>query len=829
MNTAKSRLVLLSNKTVKGAVKRICESLVEMADSIPDQNLSQIAIDKLSAYTSDIAVKSFVSNESRLLTLVDMGIKKSAERILTESSVSKYPHLKGPIASIKSVSEKNPDYLVIESYLNVLRPLAWEPIVKTELEVLEARKNELAEDILVKSSIDTIKTSRNNFIYGALIEKLEAYVMDRTSGSRKMIIQELDRYKFDTNINKLANNLRLIENSYGGFNVLSNGTKCAVKPSVGFVEIKESADYILLDGSYYKKRGSKIVSIDESEVAKHAPSLLAINTIAKNNGISIQGDSVVMFMGRDTIKINENGTIDLNGTLLNREELKHKAAITSIIDPSYSRGLNNVLTVHENIDKLMEIDFSKSIVSNIYEGVRMNVMRGDNYVVNYVNPAMNENKTINFSTATQLKNFVWDTLSYDISESFTETLTKENREVVKLQNVSNNLFNKIVSIEKELSKIANAKISDEDVRESKMINDLEETLQEELDVLKRRYNKVLARLNEASMAVPLPSVGDKVNVRAKGTGTVLSVDGINRRFIVLLNGGETIQCTDKDLSVVDPMIKISKTSSPEADLEMIHGSNAKPSGKHVKSGKMMKESLTEDVDSYDDIETISIDDVRGMTTNPSSVVRHPEFGSTYEEDLSDFNEMSSRGREDYDPEIDEDMEEDDIEGMEEVDEVEDHDDMETEADEMEEAREGYDLDESDDDDEEYDEEEDLDESDDDDEEYDEEEDLDESDDDDEDYDDDEDLDESDDDDEDYDDDEDLDEDIESDEIEMERQSEDDLHNYERQSRMHPGYGSQQVVIRDVDDNDTDDLEIQFEENEEDEETLGSYGGAIQED
>ena len=811
MNTAKSRLAILSNKTVKGAVRRICGSLIEMADSIPDQNLSQIAIDKLSAYTSDISVKSFVSNESRLLSLIDMGIKKSADRILTESGVSSYPHLKGPINQFKKLSEVNPDYLIIENYLGVLKPLLWDPIVKAEYEILESVKTNLSEDIFVKISVDVIKASRNNFIYGSLIEKLDAYIMDRTSGSRKMIIQELDRYKFDTNINKLANNLRLIENSFGGFNMLANTSKCTVKHSVGFVDIKESADFILLDGSFYIKNGGKMVPMTESEAKKASPSLYAINAVSKSKNLSIQGDTVVMFMGRDTVKINENGSIELNGTSLTKDELKHKAAVSSIIDPAYSRGLVDILTVHENIDKLMEIDFSKTITSNIYEGVKINIFKGEKYLVNYVNPSMNENKTLQLSTATQLKNFVWDTLSYDISESFTETLSEENKEINRLQKISTNLFNNIVVIENELKKIAKEKAEDEDIRESKTIMRLEESLQEELKGLKRKYSVVTKKLNEALSNVPLPSVGDTVKVRAKGTGTVLSVDGVDKKFIVLLNNGETIQCIDKDIDVLETMVKKSATSSPEVDLQMIQGSNAKPIGKHSDVKKMVKESgLDEDVDSFDDVVTISVDDVTGITTDPSNVVVHSEFGKTYEEDVDAFGKMTSKGHKDYDPELDENEEE-------EIEETE----------EVEEARYGHDFDDDDFDAEFWDDEDDddfdailplppymddeLEEDDDMDDELEEDDDIEV---------------------------EEVDENIQSDEIEMEKESEEDLHHYERKSRMDPGYGSRQTVLRNPDDIDgyqidefpgeDEELEIQFEENDEDEELLGSYGGAIDE-
>lgn len=875
MNTAKTRLATLSNKTVKGAVRRICESLIEMADSIPDHNLSEIAIDKLSAYSSDVAVKSFISNESRLMTLTDMGIKKSAERIINESSIGKYPHLKGPISQFKKLSESNPDYLIIENYLNSLKSILWEPIVKSEFERLEKIKSDLNEDILVKTSVDIIKTSRNSFIYGPLIEKLDAYIMDRTTASRKIMIQELDRYKFDTNINKLANSLRLIENSFGGFNVLANTSKCTVKPSIGFVDIKESADYILLDGSFYKKSGSKIIAISENEVQKNSPSLHALNNISRAKNLSIQGDNVVMFMGRDTVKLHESGTIELNGNALTREELKHKAAVTSIIDPAYSRSLTDVLTVHENISKLMELDFSKTITSNIYEGVKMNVIKGNEYVVNYVNPSMNENKTLRIESATKLKNFVWDTLAFDISESFVETLSEENREINKLQRATTGMFNRIVLLEKELSKIELEKANDEDVRENKTIMQLEEALRHELRVLKSKYALISNKLNEATMGVSLPSVGDTVKVRSKGTGTVLSVDGVDRKFIVLLNSGETCHCIDKDIDVIEPMIKTSSGASPEVNLQMIQGSNAKPSGKHSDVKKMMKESSGfEDVYSQEDPMSVSIDDVKGMSTDPSNVVRHSEFGGIYDEDMTKFTDMASKGQEDINPALEESLDgmreaehNYDFEDWEEmdaetddymVDDTEDEDwDYGTDADDEEEIEiavsgdmddfdydSGYEEDDLDDYEEEIPKTYQLDRMNtdrfstdmvDDDRfstdtlEYDEE-----------DYDEDDYMEED-----EYDEDEELDEEnwggsVQADELDMEHETEEDLHHYDHESKIHPGYGSKQHYMVDTDDEDYDyeineypdeenDLQIQFEDDNEDEELMGSYGGSIHED
>lgn len=664
MNTAKLRLAVLSDKTVKGSVRRICESLIEIADNVPEHNLSLISIEKLTPFDSDIAVKAFVANEKRVISLKDMGISEAVDTILKESGVAKYPHIKSPISNFKTLSQRSSDYMIVESFLGSMRNFLWDPVIHREYTAIAEKFNELREEVTVKKHIDLIASSRNRTIYRGLLEKLDNYVFDRSSNSRRFIIQELDKYKFDSNINTLANALKVLENEDGGFNPLSNSTKCTVRPAVGFVQINEKEDYFLLDGIIYKKEGDAMSFVEEKEAIRNCSSLLEVSAALKRTGAYILNDSIMIPMGKGTIRISESGDIFINEEHITKDQLIHKATIASVVDPSQIRVIRDAVVLFENASKLMEIDFAKTITSNIYEGVKAHIVKGDNYLVNFRNPAMNESKTVNFVNARNLKNYIMDKLSYDVSEAFTEVLTREESRIIKQREKVNSLMESVVAVEKELKKVKQAIMEDTSVSENRNVRMLEKSLSSELKILKKTYHQEQLRLDEMLGTSSMPSVGDKVKVGKSGVGTVLSVDSVNRLAIVMMEDGHTVKCKHNECTVIDPSVKKSKSASPEVTMSLIKGSTGTPSSKKTGKGKSgyMKESLVEtDIDS---VETVDIDDVEGIGESPELVSRHPEFGDVYDEDKIKFREMVQRGSEDYNPsEYDEEEMMDDEEEM----------------------------------------------------------------------------------------------------------------------------------------------------------------------
>ena len=654
MNTAKLRLAVLSNKTVKSAVRRICESLLEMADNIPDHNLSIISIEKLEPYTSDIAVRSFIANEKRISTLKDMGISESVNRILQESSISKYPHLRNPIGQFRNVSGQSADYIIAENYMNSLKNLLWDPVIKREYDLLESKISGLREEILVKKHADIISASKNRIIYKPLLEKLDNYVYDLSSGSRKMIIQELDKYKFDSTINRLANGLRMLENENGNFNPLSNDSKCSIKSAIGFVKINEKCDYFLLDGVIYRKEGQSFSYVKESEALKECSDLVEIHGAMSRTGAYILEDSIMVPMGSTTIRLTDDGSIYVNEEKISRDQLTHRVNMASIVDRSQVKNLYDALTLNLHAQKLMDIDFAKTIKSNIFEGVRINIVKGKNYLVNFRNGAMNESRCLDFISARKLRNFVMEKLSYDISEAFSEVLTKEEAGIQKQKDVISKIFENLVKIEREHKKVKAAMESDEAVNENKHIQMLFKSLDSELNILKKTYNSAQLKLNEMMSFVPIPAVGDKVKVGKKGNGTVLSVDGVNKQFTVMLENGSTCRCNGNEISILDPVVKKSRVASAEAAIDAIKGSKATPlDTKSMKGAKKLKESFMET--EFDEVEEVSPEEVEGLYNDPSAVMKHPDFGTVYDTDEENFEERVQRGFGDYSPEEDEEL------------------------------------------------------------------------------------------------------------------------------------------------------------------------------
>jgi hypothetical protein len=81
--------------------------------------------------------------------------------------------------------------------------------------------------------------------------------------------------------------------------------------------------------------------------------------------------------------------------------------------------VDDVLTIYENYDNIVELDFAKSIISNIYEGVSINLIKWEGQIyLQRVNESMRE-RSLYKATGTQAVKAVKDYLRYDISEGLT--------------------------------------------------------------------------------------------------------------------------------------------------------------------------------------------------------------------------------------------------------------------------------------------------------------------------------------------------------------------------------------------------------------------------
>ena len=154
-------------------------------------------------------------------------------------------------------------------------------------------------------------------------------------------------------------------------------------------------------------------------------------------------------------------------------------------------------SIVENIDTICEIDFAQKLTSNLYEGLGITVMKKNGKVfISKVNTSMKEDKFFE-ATATQAIKMVRETLSYDISDSFSDMLVGEQKVLVSLRSEMNNVLENIKVIEGEIKKIDTAILNDPYLSEVDSITEAKSILEKDLSALHSMWQQLSASLKEA--------------------------------------------------------------------------------------------------------------------------------------------------------------------------------------------------------------------------------------------------------------------------------------------------------------------------------------------
>jgi hypothetical protein len=197
----------------------------------------------------------------------------------------------------------------------------------------------------------------------------------------------------------------------------------------------------------------------------------------------------------------------------------------------------------------VELDFAKSIVSRIYEGLSVNLFKwNDKIYLQRINEAMRENSIFSVNSMQAVK-LVKDTLRYDISEGLSEFLVGELRTKSVLLNDRSSLLENIQNVEEQLAKVQSL-IENPNYSHSSELKEAEKMLKRELKVLRNKWASINEEIEKIENVDLDPSmyliedakfnIGDYVKIKESGeTGKIVSIDGTSGRYTILTDAGRT--------------------------------------------------------------------------------------------------------------------------------------------------------------------------------------------------------------------------------------------------------------------------------------------------
>jgi len=552
-----------------------------------NDSLNESIIDKLDDLSLvDGSARSF--RESQKIN--NLGILESID-FLKSKAVYSYPQTKIVCEQFRNLVQDRgiKEFLLAESYVNELSKIGWDSDVKDVIETISEKVKKYSREIEVSRVLEGLRNGGSYNFYSDLVDILDSWLVTENK-STDLLLKQIRRWEFNPMIRNLSNSLKINESKNSGYLNLPRVSQgeSRVESLFAPVLIEEGRTVFPLGGDLFSAGYTGFNRLSESEVKTTVPkSYLNLLSVCSKPNVRVDENGAYVSIGKNTIRIIEEGS--KNSVYLGKSKLNFRDSVdlakivslevTSNLGMLESNLVNDVITIYENYDSIVELDFAKSIVSNIYEGVSVNLIKWENQIyLQKINESMRE-KSLYKVNGSQAVKVVKDYLRYDISEGLTEFLEGDYKRKSIMINDRNEILNNITIIESEIEKIEKYFEGKPELKESEELNAAHQSLCRELSVLREKWNHLnieiervednIVEINDDIFEDEKFKIGDFVKVKESGeTGKVLSVDGSSGRYTVLLDSGKTSDYTIGEISDLEEALnKASEENEKDSEDE----------------------------------------------------------------------------------------------------------------------------------------------------------------------------------------------------------------------------------------------------------------------
>jgi hypothetical protein len=576
--------------------RRIADSLMESWDGLGRSNSNNSGtyipvnekkdnsdiLEKISSFSGvDSASGSFIEAQS----LKSLGILESILRI-KESSIYEHHPVKILceryifLIENRGISEFN----LIDGFIKEASDFKWDSIISDVLENLNWISDKYSREIEVSKVLESIKSSGSYNFYSDLSESLNDWLVseDKSSG---LLIKSISKFSFNPVVKNLINYLKVNESKNSKNLEIPNSSQSesSVDRVYSPVIIENGKTIFALGKSLFEASPYGVTKISNSERSKIDKDYLNLVSLINSNNVKVNENGVSVGFGKKIVRIveeNSNIYVYLDKSKLNFKTLSDLGKILSMESGSYlgvneNENINKIIGIYNGVDKIVELDFVKSIISNIYEGVSANLIKWEGKIyINRVNEGMLENSLFHVN-GTQAVNMIREFLRYDISEGLTEFLEGEQKLKSIMVNDRNKILENITKVEKEISKVEEMISTNPDYSDSKEIKMAHSFLNKELSILKEKWNQINLELNRVENE-PIEktemfedskfNIGTYVKVKESGeSGKIISVDNTSGRYTILMDSGKTSDFTVSE--IVDLESALNQAANDKEDSE----------------------------------------------------------------------------------------------------------------------------------------------------------------------------------------------------------------------------------------------------------------------
>lgn len=525
----------------------------------------------------DKSTASFVDSNK----VENLGILES---ILELSKKGIYEHASFKILCenyVNVLKNKNvPEYWVAENFISEFSNFSWDNSVKAVVNKVSESCNNLRPEIEVSKALYQIENTGSSDFYSPVKESISKWLVSE-SKSIPALSRDLRVWSFNPVVKNLINTLTLLETNSSKMNIPTINGNSEIRRIYSPVLVENNKTIFAIGKTLFEGSSEGVRKLSNRDVANMDKEFLGLLETFCTEGVKVGDNGISIYAGDTRISIveeNEETKIYLNDDLAKFADYNQLAKLITLrisrgLGTNENKVISDTIRLYENFDKIVELDFAKSVVSKVYEGASVSLIKWNGKIfLQRVNESMRENSLFAVN-GSQAANIVKDFLKYDVSEGLTEFLDGERKIKSIMINDRKKVIENIAIVEGEMKKIETLVATNPLFKGSNQLSQAYSILEKELQTLKSKWSTINAELDSIENS-PIEidelmedskfAVGDYVKVKENGnTGKIISVDTTSGSYTVLLDSGKTGDFGVED--IVDLEDAFQKSSDENAE------------------------------------------------------------------------------------------------------------------------------------------------------------------------------------------------------------------------------------------------------------------------
>jgi hypothetical protein len=569
---------------LKNASLNNAGSYISRKEEKEDRSLLE-SLAQLEGNDLDPTAKSFIKSQS----VNNLGIR-SALNSIKESSIYSYPKAKIMVEQYTNLLEnKNiPEFSLVHNFLNDIKSLSWDKDVAQVAESVKEKSETLSREIEVAKVLEALKNSGNSSFYSELNETLNAWLVSEEK-SNGLLVKNISKWNFNPMVRGLINYLNVNETEDKRKLEIPEMIQgeSSVSRVYSPVLLENGRSLFYLGGFIFEANEDGLRKISDKEISALPQEYLSLVYTYGKKHVRVNENGIYIKLGKSIVRLveeNDEVTAYMGKTKLKFSDPSGLAKIVGLESGSYfgvneSDVVNDIMNLYANYRNIVELDFAKSLTSNVYEGLGINLFKWmDQIYLQKINDSMNEN-SIHKVTGTQAVSVVKNYLRYDISEGLTEFLEGESKVRSVMINDREKVISNISKVDEELNKINTLIGSSPLYGESDQIKAAKRMLESELVMLREKWNQINLEIEKIELDINLNgsldlfedekfNIGSYIKVKESGeTGKIISMDGTSGRYTVLLDNGKTSDFLINEISDLEEALSQAAEKNAESSEE----------------------------------------------------------------------------------------------------------------------------------------------------------------------------------------------------------------------------------------------------------------------